>query len=71
MALAEALCAAFENRAHMTPRIEQAIAAGCAEIVTETGEPIGDEPNPSLHNMHACGFSAAYSRLNYDYAAPS
>ena len=57
------------HRTLMTLRIEQAIDAGCSEIATETGEPIGDEPNPSLQNMRACGFSQAYSRLNY--AAPS
>lgn len=57
------------HRALMTLRIEQAIEAGCTEVTTETGEAIGDEPNPSLRNMRACGFGAAYSRLNY--AAPS
>jgi hypothetical protein len=49
----------------MTLRIGLAIDAGCTEIVTETGEPVGDEPSPSLRNMRACGFSQAYSRLNY------
>lgn len=57
------------HRALMTLRIGRAIEAGCTEIITETGEPIGDEPSPSLQNMRACGFSQAYSRLNY--AAPS
>jgi GNAT superfamily N-acetyltransferase len=57
------------HRALMTLRIEMAIAAGCRRIATETGEPIGDEPNPSLRNMYACGFATAYSRLNY--AAPA
>jgi GNAT superfamily N-acetyltransferase len=57
------------HRALMTLRIGQALEAGCALVTTETGEPVGEEPNPSLRNMQACGFGAAYSRLNY--AAPS
>lgn len=57
------------HRALMTLRIEQAIEAGCALITSETGEPVGEEPNPSLRNMQACGFGAAYSRLNF--AAPA
>ena len=57
------------HRALMAMRIEHAIAAGCTRIVTETGEPIGDEPNPSFANMQRCGFRKVYSRLNY--AAPA
>ena len=57
------------HRALMALRIGQAMEAGCALVTTETGEPVGEEPNPSLRNMRACGFSAAYSRLNY--AAPA
>jgi GNAT superfamily N-acetyltransferase len=53
------------HRALMTLRIQQAIEAGCTQITTETGEAIGDEPNPSLRNMQACGFTIAYSRLNF------
>jgi hypothetical protein len=34
-------------------------------VITETGEPIGDEPNPSLRNMAWCGFVRVASRLNY------
>jgi GNAT superfamily N-acetyltransferase len=56
------------HRALMGLRIELAIAAGCKYITTETGEAIGDEPNPSLRNMHACGFTKIYSRHNF--AAP-
>lgn len=56
------------HRALMTLRIEQAVAAGCTQLFTETGEAIGDEPNPSLRNMYSCGFSHAFSRMNY--AAP-
>ena len=57
------------HRALMALRIREAIAAGAARIFTETGEPVGDEPNPSLANMHWCGFRRVCSRLNY--AAPS
>jgi len=56
------------HRALMAQRIEAAIAAGCTRLVTETGEPVGDEPNPSLANMEWCGFEKVCSRLNY--AAP-
>lgn len=56
------------HRALMAARIDSAIAAGCRFIVTETGEPVGDEPNPSLANMRRCGFQQVCSRLNY--AAP-
>ena len=53
----------------MAWRIREAIALGCSDIVTETGEPAGDEPNPSLRNMEACGFRRLVSRLNF--AAPA
>jgi hypothetical protein len=56
------------HRVLMAMRIADAIAAGCNRITTETGEPVSDEPNPSLANMQRCGFSKVYSRLNY--AAP-
>ncbi len=52
------------QRALMTLRIRDAIAAGCTAIVTETGEPLADEPNPSLANMARCGFAVVASRLN-------
>lgn len=51
----------------MARRIADAIAAGCTCIATETGEPIGDEPNPSLANMRRCGFRQVASRLNYAF----
>ncbi|HEU4616425.1 MAG TPA: GNAT family N-acetyltransferase [Gammaproteobacteria bacterium] len=57
------------HRALMARRIEDAIARGCTRIFTETGEAIGDEPNPSLANMEWCGFERVCSRLNY--AAPA
>ena len=53
------------HRAIMAARIEHALAHGCKHIVTETGEPIGNEPNPSLRNMYRLGFERVASRLNY------
>jgi hypothetical protein len=53
----------------MALRISDAIAAGCRYLVTETGEPVADEPNPSLSNMKRCGFRQVASRLNFE--APS
>lgn len=57
------------HRMLMAQRIDAAIRAGCSRIYTETGEPIGDERNPSLANMMRCGFEKVCSRLNY--AAPA
>ena len=54
----------------MTLRIADAIKAGASHIVTETGEPVGDEPNPSLANMKRCGFITVASRLNFVGPAP-
>jgi hypothetical protein len=48
----------------MSRRIADAIAGGAAAIATETGEPVSDEPNPSLANMRRCGFACMASRLN-------
>lgn len=53
------------HRALMALRIREAIAAGCTQIVTETGEPVGNEANPSLANMQRSGFARVCSRLNY------
>ncbi len=50
-------------------RVACARDAGCATVGTETGEPVGDEPNPSLANMYRCGFRKVASRKNY-LAAP-
>ncbi len=55
------------HRAIMAARIRVAVDARCSLIATETGEPIADEPNPSLRNMYACGFIPAFSRENYQY----
>jgi hypothetical protein len=57
------------HRALMALRIREASAAGCSGIVTETGEAIGDEPNPSLANMQYCGFRRVCSRLNFEAPA--
>lgn len=49
----------------MARRIADAIGAGACYLVTETGEPMADEPNPSLANMKRCGFAIVASRLNF------
>jgi hypothetical protein len=51
----------------MTRRIADAIAAGCELIVTETGAPLADEPNPSYGNMLRCGFRPLYDRPNWTF----
>ena len=48
----------------MARRIADALAAGSHSLYTETGEPVGQEANPSLTNMLRCGFSPVMSRLN-------
>lgn len=50
-------------------RIRAAAAVGCRVVATETGEPVGGEPNPSLDNIRRMGFVQVCSRLNY--AAPA
>lgn len=52
----------------LAARIAAAQASGCSLVVTETGEPVGDEANPSLANIRRAGFTQVCSRLNY--AAP-
>ena len=47
-------------------RIAHAQSAGCTSIHTETGEPAGEEPNPSLMNMVRCGFEQVASRPNFE-----
>jgi GNAT superfamily N-acetyltransferase len=49
----------------MARRIADAGEAGARHVVTETGEPIAGEPNPSLANMKRCGFEVVASRLNF------
>jgi hypothetical protein len=59
------------HRALMTARMQAALGEGCDAVVTETGEPIADEPNPSLRNMQRCGFARVASRGNYASPAPA
>jgi GNAT superfamily N-acetyltransferase len=56
------------QRAVMERSIADAVAMGCRTIHGETGEPVADEPNPSLANLHRCGFVRAASRLNYEFS---
>ena len=53
------------HRAIMAARVSYAMERGCKYVVTETGEPINNEPNPSLRNMYRLGFERVASRLNY------
>jgi GNAT superfamily N-acetyltransferase len=46
-------------------RIEAARAAGCAVVVTETGEPAEGRPGPSYRNILRAGFEPQYVRPNY------
>lgn len=46
-------------------RIAAAQADGCTSMHTETGEPAGGEPNPSLNNMIRFGFEKVASRRNF------
>jgi hypothetical protein len=68
-ALAQAYRRRGGHRALMNLRIQAAIDAGCRAIVTETGEPVDDEPNPSLRNMQYCGFEKLLSRTNWASSA--
>jgi len=52
------------QRAFMNARIALAASLGCDYVVTETGEPIDEESNPSLNNMRRCGFEQVMSRPN-------
>jgi hypothetical protein len=54
------------QRAAMALRMRIALEHGARWIVTETGEPIAGEANPSLANMYRCGFRHVCSRLNYE-----
>ena len=49
----------------LAARIRAAAQQGCRTVTTETGEPKGDEPNPSLANIRRAGFVQVCSRLNY------
>jgi L-amino acid N-acyltransferase YncA len=52
----------------LATRIRTAAELGCHVISTETGEPVADEPNPSLTNIRRAGFVQVCSRLNYTSA---
>ena len=56
------------QKAVMARRVADAIAAGATIIATETGEPVGDESNPSYRNMLWCGFERAGLRANWTRA---
>jgi GNAT superfamily N-acetyltransferase len=47
-------------------RVQIALSNGARSIVTETGEPVGVEPSPSLANIRRAGFRQVCSRLNYE-----
>ncbi len=47
-------------------RVQIALSNGARSIVTETGEPVGVEPSPSLSNIRRAGFRQVCSRLNYE-----
>ncbi len=49
----------------MARRIRDATALGCRWVLTETGEDLPQQPNPSYHNMLRTGFQLAYQRPNY------
>jgi hypothetical protein len=55
----------------MAARIAHAQAQGCTSIHTETGDPVGNEPNPSLANMVRCGFERICSRANLAFTSPN
>ena len=46
-------------------RLADARTAGCTLAITETGEDLPEEPNPSLRNMIRAGFEVAYVRQNW------
>ena len=49
----------------MARRIREALALGCRDIFTETGEQTPERPNPSYRNMLRAGFRLLYLRRNY------
>jgi hypothetical protein len=72
LGLGGTLPAARQRRVHralMAHRIARALALGCAELFTETGVPVGDEPNPSHDNMLHVGFTRAYVRPTWVVSA--
>lgn len=57
------------QRAILARCIADAIAAGCTNIASETGEAVPGEPNSSFENMLRSGFTVAYSRANFTEAS--
>lgn len=53
------------HSALMARRIADSAIEGVPYAITETGEPKGEEPNPSLENMRRNCFEQVASRLNY------
>lgn len=53
------------QKALATRRIRDAAAAGCRDVVVETGEPKPGKDTPSYKNMLKMGFEVAYLRPNY------
>ena len=51
-------------------RIEVGRELGCKWFVTETGEDLPEDPNPSYRNMLRTGFKLAYLRRNYLHLEP-
>jgi GNAT superfamily N-acetyltransferase len=49
----------------LAARIEAGREAGCETLVTETGEPIDDQPGGSYRNLERAGFTPLYVRQNY------
>jgi GNAT superfamily N-acetyltransferase len=49
----------------MATRVRAAIALGCTELSTETGEAVEGEPNSSFNNMLRCGFEPALTVDNW------
>ncbi|WP_344836279.1 GNAT family N-acetyltransferase [Kribbella ginsengisoli] len=48
-------------------RVEDALAAGCKWLSTETGKPAEGERNPSLDNMRRAGFKDLYDRPSWTW----
>ncbi|NEA30801.1 GNAT family N-acetyltransferase [Streptomyces sp. SID13031] len=46
-------------------RVQDALAAGCKWVSTETGKPAEGEQNPSLDNMQRAGFKPLYDRQSW------
>lgn len=53
----------------MARRINDGIRDGCQFLITETGDDLPDQPNPSFHNMLRSGFQLAYQRPNFIFTA--